>query len=101
MHIPEAKNWHFDIDRYLNPYLPSNFAHKLPEPIPRFLGYRHGPRQEIGNLVIAGWAFFGTFVGLITIEAVLMIPAIHDHGVPVVIASFVGRSMYLSGILDC
>ena len=45
-------------------------------------------------MLIAGWAFLGAFVGIITIEAVLMIPAIHDHGVPIVIASFVSRSVH-------
>ena len=45
-------------------------------------------------MLIAGWAFFGAFVGIIAIEAVFLIPAIRDHGVPVVIASFVSRSVY-------
>ncbi|KAK0512939.1 hypothetical protein JMJ35_004956 [Cladonia borealis] len=84
----EAKHFSVDIDRHLNAYIPSNFVHRLPKPIARFLGYRDGPRQDIGNVLIAGWAFLGAFVGIITIEAVFMIPAIHDHGVPIVIASF-------------
>ena len=87
----EAKYCSFDIDRYLNPYLPSNPVHRLPKPIARFLGYRDGPRRGIGNVLIAGWAFFGAFVGIIIIEAVCMIPVIHDHGVPIIITSFVSR----------
>ena len=97
MYFMEAKHYSFDIDRHLNPYLPSNFVHRLPKPIARFLGYRDGPRRDIGNVLIAGWAFFGAFVGIIIIEAVLMIPAIHDHGVPVVIASFVSYSVHWNG----
>ena len=90
----EAQDFSFDIDRHLNAYIPSNFVHRLPKPIARFLGYQDAPRRDIGNVLIAGWAFFGAFVGIITIEAVFLIPAIHDHGVPVVIASFVSRSVY-------
>lgn len=84
----EAKHFSFDIDRHLNAYIPSNFVRTLPKPIARFLGYRDGPRRDIGNVLIAGWAFFGAFVGIITIEAVFLIPVIHDHGVPIVIGSF-------------
>ena len=90
----EARHCSFDIDRHLNAYIPPNFVHRLPKPIARFLGYRDGPRRDVGNLLIAGWAFFGAFVGIIVIEAVFMIPAIHDHGVPVVIASFVSLSVH-------
>ena len=94
MCFTEAKHYSFDIDRHLNPYLPSNFVHRLPKPIARFLGYRDSPRQDIGNVLIAGWAFCGAFVGIITIEAVSMIPAIHDRGVPIVLASFVSCSKH-------
>ena len=90
----EAKHYSFDIDRHLNPYLPSNFVHRLPKPIARFFGYRDGPRRDIGNVLIAGWAFCGAFVGIITIEAVSMIPAINDRGVPIVLASFVSYSVH-------
>ena len=38
---------------------------------------------------MAWWACVGAFTGVVIIEAVLMIPAIHDLGVPIVIASFV------------
>ena len=89
MHLLEARDWHFDVDRHLNPHLPRNLIYKLPKPISRLLGYRDGPRREVGNVLVAGWAFLGGFIGIAVIEAVFMIPTIHDHGVPLLIASFV------------
>lgn len=94
MHIPAAKNWHFDVDEYLNPFIPRNRLHRLPKPIANILGSRDHPREQIGNLLVAAWACLGAFVGVIIIEATFMIPAIKDHGVPLLIASFVGLSMF-------
>ena len=85
----EAKDWHFNIDRYINPYVLPNRIERLPKLLSRFLGHSDSPRKEIGNLVVAAWAFLGAFVGLIAIEAVFMIPTIHDRGVPLLVASFV------------
>lgn len=90
MHIAEAKDWHFDVDKHLNPYVPRNRLYRLPKPIANFLGSRDHPRIQIGNLLVAGWACLGAFIGVIVIEAVFMIPAIKDHGVPLLITSFVG-----------
>ena len=87
MRSPDPSTWNLDIDRYLNCYVPRNRLDRLPSPISRFLG--HGPRKPIGNVLVAWWAFVGAFVGVIMIEAALMIPSIHEHGVPIVIASFV------------
>ena len=86
----KVTSWNIDIDQWLNPYIPRNQLSKLPRPVSRFLGYRDEPHHEIGNIIVAWWACFGAFTGVVIIEAVLMIPAIHDLGVPVVIASFVG-----------
>ena len=87
----EANNWHIDIDKHLNPYVPENRISRLPKPVSRFLGYRDSPRKEIGNLLVAVWSFLGAFIGVMVIEAVFMIPAIHDRGVPILIASFVRK----------
>ena len=83
------RSWNIDIDSWLNPYIPRNQLFKLPTPVSRYLGYRVKPQNEIGNVLVAWWACVGAFTGVIIIEAVLMIPAIHDLGVPIVIASFV------------
>ena len=83
-------DWNVDVDRWLNKFIPRNRLSKLPAPVAHFLGHRNGPYKELGNVLIAWWAFIGAFTGVIIIKAVLMIPEIHNRGVPVVIASFVG-----------
>ena len=89
MHVPEAKDWHFDVDKYLKSYIPRNLVNRLPKPLSHFLGHRNKPRIEIGNIIVAGWALLGAFVGVAVIEAAFMAPAIKDHGVPLLIGSFV------------
>ena len=83
------KSWDIDIDRWLNPFVPYNRLSKLPRLISRFLGYRNEPHHDIGNVLVAWWAFVGAFSGVAVIAAVLMIPEIQKHGVPTAIASFV------------
>ena len=89
MSIPEARDWHFDVDSYLKPYIPRNLVYRLPRRFSRFLGHRDGPGTQLGNLLVAGWALLGAFVGLVLVEAVFMVPSIRNHGVPLLIASFV------------
>lgn len=89
MHVPEAKGWHVDFDKYLKPYIPRNLVYRLPRPIAHFLGHRDRPRTDIGNVLVAGWALVGAFVGVAVIEAVFMASVIQNHGVPLLIASFV------------
>ncbi len=87
MHYLSPCSWNFDVDPWLNRYIPRNRLDRLPAPISRFLG--HGQRKPIGNVLVAWWAFIGAFVGVVIIEAVLMIPEINKHGVPIAVASFV------------
>lgn len=89
MHVPEVKDWHIDVDKYLKPYVPRNLIYRLPRPLSHFLGHRDRPRTEIGNVLVAGWALLGAFVGVAVIEAAFMAPAITHHGVPLLIGSFV------------
>lgn len=87
------QSWNIDIDSWLNPYIPRNQLSKFPTPVSRYLGYRDKPQYKIGNVLVAWWACVGAFTGVIIIEAVLMIPAINDLGVPIVIASFVSSQI--------
>lgn len=89
MHIPKVKDWNFDVDDYLRPYIPHNLVYRLPSPLSHFLGYRNRPQTEIGNILVAGWALLGAFVGVVVIEVAFMAPAVKAHGVPLLIASFV------------
>lgn len=83
----------FDIDRYLNRFVPSSRLHLLPKPVARFLGYRHPPAPPIGNVVVWWWAFIGAFSGILIVEAVFHTDRLQAEGVPLVIASLV-RSMW-------
>ena len=91
MHVPKARDWHVDIDAHLNPYIPRNRVPRLPRHISHFLGHRDKPRTQIGNVLVAGWALLGAFVGVVVVEAVFMAPIIKSHGVPLLITSFVRR----------
>ena len=84
--------WHIDIDRLLNPFTPRNPLSSLPRPIAHFLGHRDQTKSDVGNVLIAFWACIGAFLDIILIEAVFMIPAIRQHGPPLLIASFVSAS---------
>ena len=95
MHFPKARDWHLNVDNHLNPYIPRNLVYRLPRPISHFLGHRDGPRTEIGNILVAGWALLGAFTGVVVIEAIFMTPAIRGHGVPLLIASFVRLVLHI------
>lgn len=104
MHVLEGKDWDFDVDKYLKPYIPRNLVYRLPQPISHFLGHRDRARTEIGSVLVAGWALLGAFVGVAVIEATFMAPAIKAHGVPLLIASFVGpilRMLLANFMLTC
>lgn len=101
MHVPEAKDWHFDLDKYLKPYIPRNLVHRLPRPFSHFLGHRDRPRTENGNIFVAGWAFLGAFVGVAVIEVVFMVPIIKHHRVPLLIASFVRLLLRILELVLC
>ncbi|OJD31646.1 hpp family protein [Diplodia corticola] len=90
MKLPAAKDVHFDIDQYLNRFVPHNRIHRLPKPLSRFLGYRAEPAPPIGNILQAAWALIGAFCGLTVVTAVYKFaPGIAKHNPPVIIASLV------------
>lgn len=82
-------NLNFDIDKYLGPYIPRSRLDRLPRPISRFLGYRDAPRRPIGNIAIAGWAFFGAFCGTAALSGVFMSDFIVNKGGPIMLGSYV------------
>lgn len=102
MHVPAAKDVHFDVDKSLNRFIPRSRVHRLPKPIAHFLGYRAKPRKELGSVIIAAWSFIGAFCGVAIIEGVFMTPSIRAHGAPLIIGSFV-RELSGSGehAVDC
>lgn len=83
--------WHFDIDTYINPFIPAPPWRWVPRPIAHFLGYREDhPPRPIGNLVVAFWTLIGTFCSVSVVSSVTMnVSSFQHHHSPVVIASMV------------
>ncbi|KAK8035463.1 hpp family protein [Apiospora rasikravindrae] len=87
--LGSPSKWHFDVDAYLNPYLPSPPWKRLPRFATHFVGYRPRPQQPIGNLVMIAWAFVGIFASLSIIEVVgRHIDSFRSGGAPLIIGSF-------------
>lgn len=90
----DPRRWNFDVDRYVNRFVPCPpwHHHHVPWPIARFLGYRadSDKPKESGNLVPIFWAFIGVFCGLAVIMAVDMhVQSFNDRSAPLIIGSFV------------
>ena len=86
----------FDMDRYLNPWLPRNRVGYLPAPISRFLGYRKDTYKEPPALVQWFSAFVGAFIGILLIGAIFRYaPGVVDKHPPIIVAS-----LGASAILD-
>ncbi|KAF2463681.1 uncharacterized protein BDR25DRAFT_297495 [Lindgomyces ingoldianus] len=87
--LERAKEWNFDVDSYINRYLPPSPLHRLPTPISKFLGYRKEQQEDVGNVLAAWWSCVGAFCGLAMIAAVFNnLSSIQAHHPPVMIASF-------------
>ncbi|KAK6951380.1 hypothetical protein Daesc_007915 [Daldinia eschscholtzii] len=86
----QPSKWHFEIDKYLNPWIPAAPWNYLPYPIAHFLGHRQEHHQQpLGNIAMVFWAFIGVFCSLTIIEAVgHAIPSFEEHGAPIIIGSF-------------
>jgi hypothetical protein len=86
----------FDMDRYVNPWLPHNRVGRLPAPISRFLGYRKDTYKEPPAPVQWFSAFVGAFIGILIVGAIFKYaPGVTNHNPPVIVAS-----LGASAILD-
>ncbi|GAB0137283.1 hypothetical protein EsDP_00005555 [Epichloe bromicola] len=83
------RKWNFDIDRYLNPFVPPPPWKHLPYPVARFLGHRETKPEVTGNLMHIFWTFIGVFVAILLIEGVSKhVPSFESHGAPMIVGSF-------------
>ncbi|KAJ6790312.1 hypothetical protein PWT90_10547 [Aphanocladium album] len=81
--------WNFDIDRFLNPIVPSPPWQYIPYPVAHFLGYRKTKPANTGNLMPTFWAFVGIFCAIIILQVVSMhIPSFESHHAPAIVGSF-------------
>ncbi|KAF3358597.1 hypothetical protein VdG1_00157 [Verticillium dahliae VDG1] len=85
----QPSQWNFDIDRFINPFVPHPPWRHLPTPVSRFFGYRKTKPDNTGNLVLILWAFIGIFCGIAVIELVSdHVPSFRHHGAPIIVGSF-------------
>jgi hypothetical protein len=93
--------WHFDIDRYLNPILPSSLIPRLPYPVSHVLGHRTTtPPRPLGNIIVIFWAFIGVFCSITLIEVVgLHVPPFRERGAPSIVGSFVSVNIFIDLIV--
>lgn len=89
--MPSQSACNFDIDHYLDRFIPPNRLDVLPAPITRFLGHRQHPEQQkpVGNVLVWFWACLGAFCGILVVEAVYSTPLLRGSGAPIVIGSLV------------
>ncbi|KAI1187094.1 HPP family-domain-containing protein [Nemania serpens] len=79
----------FNIDKYLNPLIPSPPWQTIPYPVSYLLGYRKTPpERKCGNLLVTSRALVGIFGSLVLIQLVgHQIPWVASNGLRIV-ASF-------------
>ncbi|KAK1249399.1 hypothetical protein MKX07_002915 [Trichoderma sp. CBMAI-0711] len=82
-------SWNFNIDRFLNPFIPPPPWNHIPYPIAYWFGYRKTKPQSTGNLMPVFWAFIGVFGAIAMIEAVgKHVASFPPHHVPLIVGSF-------------
>ncbi|EYE94740.1 HPP family protein [Aspergillus ruber CBS 135680] len=98
----EWSRWHFDIDNYLNRFIPGPPWRWVPRPISHFFGYRGDqPPRAIGNLVIAFWALIGVFCGVsVTMSVSMRVPSFEHHNAPLIIASMGAAAVLQFALID-
>lgn len=86
-------NYNFDVDHYINPFIPSGprILRRLPGPVHRFLGHRDKMETEKdSDLVVWLWAFLGAFAGVAVVENVFMHwKFMMEKGAPIIVGSYV------------
>lgn len=88
--------YNFDVDHYINRFIPPNRIDVLPSPIARFLGHRREDKEQpVGNVLAWFWACLGAFCGILVVEAVYSTPLLRGNGAPIVIGSLVRSPVVL------
>lgn len=92
----------FDIDDYINPYIPAPRLNRLPYLISHSLGYRpKGYKKDINPWFRLLWIFICTFVGLLAVMLTFNYSTYFENkGVPVMIPSLGASAVLLYNIVD-
>ncbi|KAJ5619139.1 hypothetical protein N7510_003123 [Penicillium lagena] len=89
MSLSRPSTWHFDIDRFINPFLPAPRWHLIPKPLAHMLGHRENTPKSLGNIVLAFWSVIGVFCGLALVaEVSKRVPSFESRDAPTIIGSF-------------
>ncbi|KXG50066.1 uncharacterized protein PGRI_060330 [Penicillium griseofulvum] len=99
--LSHPTTWNFDIDRYLNPFVPAPRWHLVPRPVAYMLGYRDRPPKPIGNILIALWSLLGAFCGVALVASVSKrVPAFEARDAPTIIGSFGAAAVIEFGAIE-
>jgi len=91
--LANARNWNFDIDKYLNRFVPAPRWRLVPYPVAHLLGHRKGHVERIGNIPMIFWAFVGIFSAILLIElATRSVPFVQGSQL-IIVASFVSPAL--------
>ncbi|KAH8801759.1 HPP family-domain-containing protein [Xylogone sp. PMI_703] len=77
----------FDVDSYINPFIPASFVHLLPRPFSWLLGHHEKHRHPIPSPLVWFWSFIGAFTGMLIVEAVFHTDTLKAKGTPIIIGS--------------
>ncbi|KAK2734892.1 hypothetical protein FQN55_002461 [Onygenales sp. PD_40] len=95
MPLPDVHAWDFDIDHFLNRFVPYPRWHLIPYPVAHLLGHREHLPKKPGNILVTLWAVVGVFCGLSIVAAVTMHVPIFQERVPIIIIASFGAAAVL------
>ncbi|KAJ5145796.1 uncharacterized protein N7515_000360 [Penicillium bovifimosum] len=99
--LSRPSTWNFDIDRYVNPFLPAPRWHLWPRPVAYMLGHRESPPKPMGNVLIALWSIVGAFCSVALVASVSQrVPSFEARGAPAIIGSFGAAAAIEFGAID-
>ncbi|KAJ5836479.1 hypothetical protein N7447_002505 [Penicillium robsamsonii] len=99
--LSRPTTWNFDIDRYMNPFVPAPRWHLIPRPVAHMLGYRDKPPKPMGNIVVALWSLVGAFCGVALVASVSKrVPSFEARDAPVIIGSFGAAAVIEFGAIE-
>ena len=86
----------FDIDVYLNRFIPRPWLHRLPQWMSWGLGYRWKLQKNISSVIIWLWTFIGAFCGVAVVQAVFERNQYFlNRNVPNIVGSFVQQALII------
>jgi hypothetical protein len=86
----EMVNLDFDIDKYLNPLIPTPWLYRLPKWVSWWFGYRAALPRRVPTVYVWFWTFMGCFCGVSVVQAVFeQCSYFVERNVPGIVGSFV------------